>query len=50
MKTVYRYLPETPLNPARWAVVFRAQSFDHACRVCRDLTALNPGARFCVNS
>lgn len=32
-----------------WVLAFRAQSFEHACRVARDLTARNR-CEYCVNN
>jgi hypothetical protein len=33
-----------------WKRVFTAQSFGHACKVCKELRAKNPTHIYCVNS
>ena len=44
MKNVYR---QTELG---WSLVFKAQSFAHACEVCREMQSKDRTANFCVNN
>jgi hypothetical protein len=46
MKYIYEYIPE--LNG--WKKIYTAQSFHHACEVCREMQQANKEKQFCVNN
>jgi hypothetical protein len=46
MKNIYEYLPEF----SGWKKIFTAQSFKHACDVCREKQMAEPNKKFCVNN
>jgi len=46
MRYVFEYVPEL----GGWKMIYTAQSFEHACKVCQEKESENPDKKFCVNN